>query len=164
MSRVNVRETISPEDYGLVTPKLAGWFDWDKAARWSDADCNGNGSGGAGRGQAVMLTAGGRWVLENWTRWQDENSRYEYITADEARDWLLRNNEDAAVAAHFGEIAEEEDRRGGRPEIGGAVHIRFGEDLLAKVDAYAKAHEISRPEAVRSLLEDALDYHAQRSR
>lgn len=160
MLRINVYEKIREEDYGYVTPKLAGWFDWHKAARWSDADYNGDGSGGVGRGQAVILTSGGKWVLERWSRWQNESDRYEYITADEARDWLLRNNEDAAVAECFGEIAEEEDRRPGRPEIGGRISTAIGDELLANVDAYAKAREVTRAEAIRSLLEDALAYHA----
>lgn len=155
MNRINVYEKIGEGDLGYVTPKLAGWFDWDKAARWSDADYNGNGSGGTGRGQAVILTAQGKWVLENWTRWQSESDRYEYISGGDAREWLLRNNEDEAVDQHFGEISEEEDRRGGRPEIGAPVHVRLG-DLLGKVDEYAGAQGVSRAEAVRRLVETGL--------
>jgi hypothetical protein len=154
MSRVSVYETTHEGgNYGET--KLAGWFNYAQAARWSDADYNGDGSGGAGRGEAVMLTAGGKWVLERWTRWQGERDTYEYISDETARDWLLRNGEDAAVREHFAELAEEEDRRPGRPGIGGAVHVRLGE-LVGRVDAYAAANGLSRAEAVRKLVEAGL--------
>ncbi|MFD8597656.1 hypothetical protein ACFV1L_21900 [Kitasatospora sp. NPDC059646] len=44
----------------------------------------------------------------------------------------------------------------GRPGIGGAAHIRFGEDLLAEVDKYATAQGHDRAAAVRSLVATAL--------
>lgn len=161
MSRVNVYERVSEQDLGYEAPKLAGWFEWSKAARWSDADYNHNGSGGTGRGQAVMLTAGGRWVLEHWTIWQGGTDRYEYITDDEARDWLLRNGEDEAVRQHFGEVAEEEDRRGGRPEIGGRITTAIGDERLAVVDSYARSEGIGRAEAVRRLVDAGLERAAR---
>jgi hypothetical protein len=149
VTRVNVAED----------GRHAGHFDWDKkGGRWSDGDRGGygNGSGGTGRGQAIVLTSGGKWVLEHWTNWNNEADRYEYVTADTAREWLLRNNEDTAVAEHFGEIPEEEDKRTGRPAIGAAVNIRLGDDLLAMVDEYASRRSINRAEAIRRLVTDAV--------
>jgi len=130
----------------------AGRFEWDKADRWSDRDVNNNGSGGTGRGQAVMRTAGGKWVLENWTLWQGQRDTYRWITADEAQEWLLRNGEHGAVEEYFGEQPEEEDRRAGRPEIGGAVHVRLGA-LLPVVDRWAEFEGVSRAEWVRRAAE-----------
>lgn len=109
MTRINIYNPGNEHE----APTLAGWFDSSKAHEWSDRDYNGNGSGGTGRGQAVIRTAGGRWVLEHWTAWQGEKATYEYISDETAKDWLLRNNEDAAVEEFFGEIAEEEDLRSG---------------------------------------------------
>ncbi len=132
--------------------RIVGWFDWDAIkGRWSDRDYNGNGSHGTGRGEEVILTAGGKWVMNHWTAWQGESSTRAYMMAGDARDWLLRNNEDTAVEAHFGEIPGEEDRREGRPEIGGLVQVRLG-DELERVDGYAQAHGIKRAEAIRRLL------------
>jgi hypothetical protein len=154
MSRANIYRY--PTGYGQQhEPVLEGWFDPAKARQWSDTDYNGNGSGGTGRGQAVFRTSGGKWVLCNWTRWQDENGTFEYASDDEAREWLLRNHEDEAVAEFFGEMPEEEDRRSGRPAIGGAVHIRLG-DLQEQVDAYAAERDLGRAGAVRALLAEAL--------
>ncbi len=142
--------------------RLLGWFDAAKAERWTDADYSGNGSGGTGRGQAINRTAGGKWILENWTIWQGESSTYAYITPGEAHDWLLRNHEDGAAAKYFGEIAGEEDRRPGRPEVGGAVHVRLGE-LLGRVDAFAAEHgDITRAGAIRELLLAGLSRHGCR--
>lgn len=45
----------------------------------------------------------------------------------------------------------------GRPEIGQPINIRLGNDLLAKVDAYAAAASISRAEAVRVLVAKGLE-------
>lgn len=154
MTRINVYSKT--DEYSYEPATLLGWFDYDKRqGAWSDADYNGDGSGGTGRGQEVILTSGGKWVLRNWTRWQGEEDRCEYITAGEARDWLLRNHEDEAVEQHFGAIAGDARRSAGRPEIGGAVHVRLGE-LVAKVDEYAGRQKISRAEAVRKLVEAGL--------
>ena len=45
----------------------------------------------------------------------------------------------------------------GRPEIGQPVNLRLGDDLLARVDAYAAETGRSRAEAGRFLLTVALD-------
>lgn len=49
----------------------------------------------------------------------------------------------------------------GRPEVGRPVNIRLGDELLAKVDAYAAGEGIKRAEAVRQLVQRAL-HSAQR--
>lgn len=137
--------------------RIIGWFDWDAIkGRWSDRDHNGNGSRGTGRGEEVILTAGGKWVMNHWTAWQGESSTRVYITPDEAREWLIANNEDAAAEEHFGDIPDEEDRRpGGRPEIGGRVTTALG-DRLEEIDAYAAARGLSRAEAIRRLVSAGL--------
>jgi len=155
MSRVNVYIYPAEDDYAS-SAVFAGHFDADTAERWSDADYDGNGSGGTGRGQAVYLTKGSKWVLSTWSRWQGDEDRFEYISADVARDWLLRNHEDEAVARHFGPVPEEEDRRPGRPAIGEAVSVRLGSELLAMVDGYARERSITRAEAIRRLTQDAV--------
>jgi metal-responsive CopG/Arc/MetJ family transcriptional regulator len=43
-----------------------------------------------------------------------------------------------------------------RPEVGAPIHVRLGEDLLAKVDAFAKRASVGRAAAVRSLIRAAL--------
>lgn len=153
MTRINVYSHNDEWDYE-GTRTLEGWFDSAKAEGWTDRDYNGNGSGGTGRGQAVYRTAQGRWVLQNWSNWQNEANRCEFIEPDQAREWLLRNDEDAVVAKHFGEI--EEERGPGRPKIGGKALISIGDDLLSEVDAYAKEDGTSRAEVVRKALGEFL--------
>jgi metal-responsive CopG/Arc/MetJ family transcriptional regulator len=41
----------------------------------------------------------------------------------------------------------------GRPHVGSPINVRLGDDLLAKVDAYAEANSIKRAEAVRQLVQ-----------
>lgn len=137
--------------------RIMGWFDYDAArARWTDLDYDGNGSRGTGRGTGIILTAGGKWVSSHLTIWAGEEATFVYVTPQQAREWLIANNEDAAVAEHFGELAEEEDRRPGRPEIGGRITTAIGDDLLASVDGYADEHGIARAEAVRRLVSAGL--------
>lgn len=150
MSRVNVYPDAEP-DAG-APPRVLGWFDYARASRWSDQDpVTGNGSGGVHRGQAVIRTAQGKWVLEHWTDWAGETSTRTFIAEGDAREWLIRNGEDAAVTEYFGDLAEEEDRRPGRPEIGNKVQVSLG-DLLGRVDAFAGSRCVSRAEAIRELL------------
>jgi hypothetical protein len=155
VSRVNVYATYEnlADEHGYEAPVLVGHFESSKAEQWSDASIDGNGSGGTGRGTALLRTAGGKWVLAHWTRWQGESDTYAYIEADSAKDWLLRHHEDEAVTKYFGEIPEEEDRRPGRPAIGdgNAINVRLGE-LLGRVDAFATKGGTSRAAAIRELV------------
>lgn len=150
MNRINVYEYPAPDDYG-TDRKRVGSFDRSKAERWSDKDdYRDAGSEGTGAGQAVLRTATGKWVLQHWTLWQGQEDRHEFITEDQAREWLLRNSFDTAVEKYMGgEIEIEEDRRPGRPEIGGETKIRFGDELLDRADQLAEAQGISRAELVR---------------
>ncbi len=53
------------------------------------------------RGETLYLTKGGRWLVEHWTRWQDERGWYEYITDEQAWEWLVENGESEAVVSRL---------------------------------------------------------------
>lgn len=146
--RINVYRTIGDE-YDVYNQErvLDGWYESTKAHKWSDVDYNGNGSHGTGRGEAIVRTAGGRWVLETWTRWQDEENDHRFVDDATAKDWLLRNEYDDAVEEFFGEL--EEETGPGRPEIGPAFTVRLPADLTAQLDERAKADGASRAELIR---------------
>lgn len=131
---------------------VVGHFDRDAVQGWwSDQDpITGDGGQGAGRGQAVILTAQGRWVLEAWTNWAGETDQYEFITPERARAWLLRNAFDDVVEQHFGPI--EPERGPGRPEVGPRIGVRLPEELLEQLDTYADQAGINRAEAVRQMV------------
>lgn len=156
-TRINVYKLLD-NGYGEHERVFDGWFDLSRAERWSDQDHNGNGSGGPGRGVAVYRTAQGRWVMEEWTNWQGEEDLCYFIEADKAREWLLANNFDEAVEEHFGEI--EEERGPGRPAIGDQVQVRMSDDLKERLDEWAGERNISRAEAVRRILSEALGLDA----
>ena len=152
MTRINVY--TEGDEYESGT--FAGWFDSSKASHWDDSDYNGNGSHGTGRGEGIYRTSQGRWVKEIWSRWQGEpRHACTFIDAEDAREWLLRNHEDEAVAEYLGEI--EEERGPGRPRIGGEVLVRLGDDLLGELDAHASEYGQNRAEAIRALLGEALN-------
>lgn len=152
MNRINVFEHPPAGDFSEA--KLVGHFDFDKAEEWSDRDHDNNGSGGTGRGQAVIRTAGGLWVLRRWTIWQDQTDGFEFISDDQAQEWLLRNNFDDAVTEYFGEI--EEERGPGRSRIGDRLTVRFPPDVRAKIKAYAGEHNTSESGAVRDIVANVL--------
>jgi hypothetical protein len=147
MSRMNVY--AEPDEYGTIQSDLTGWFDLSKADHWDDSDYNGNGSLGTGRGTGLWRTAQGRWVSDIWSRWQDEPSHAcTFTTPEHARDWLLRNDEDAAVSKYFGEI--EEERGPGRPKVGEQVCFTVPADDLAIIDNLAKQGGKGRSEVLRN--------------
>lgn len=143
--------------------QIAGWFDGGKAQRrWTDRDHDGHGAGGPGRGTALWLTAGGRWVREEWTDRQGEASRYEFVAPEVARAWLLAHGEDAAVEQHFGPLGEERVDVGGRPgvdagEPGIPILVRVTAAQLRRLDQQAAAAGVSRAEIVRRHLDAAAE-------
>lgn len=167
MNRINIY--ISPDDAGFdAKAELAGWFDprsaviYGQDKRWDGSNMVGVITGSQWIDEYLYRTKGGRWVRCNdATRYYNGSCTYEFVTDEQAKDWLLRSEcNDEAVAKYFGEI--EEERGPGRPEIGGAVHVRLG-DLLAKVDSFAAdfdtEHKMSRADAVRELVKAGLIYY-----
>ncbi|MER7002194.1 hypothetical protein ABT297_03985 [Dactylosporangium sp. NPDC000555] len=138
---------------------LDGWFDADKA-ELTEEDTRWNGNNHVSvhttdqyEHQGLYRTSGGRWVLNTWSQRQGVEPRYEFLTGEQAREWLLANDSDDVIGKHFGEV--EEERGPGRPGVGNAVHVRLG-DLLPRVDAVAKERGKSRADTVRDLVAQAL--------
>ena len=156
MERINITEYDEYEGRS----RLIGWFDLDKATRFSeDQDWNGSNHISVNTGsewdhQTVYRTAQGRWALRGWSNRQGVQDTWGFISDADAREWLLRNGEDAAVAKYFGEV--EEERGPGRPAIGSPVQIRVEDDLLAALDAWAAERGITRAEAGRRLMRQQL--------
>lgn len=148
MSRISV---MAADPYGDDPPRLVGWFESTKADRWSDW------SRDRDRGQAVIRTAAGRWVMQDWSNWQGEADTYRFITPDEAREWLLVNDFDDVVRERLGDI--EEEAGPGRPEIGNPVTARLG-NLLPALETWASEHHLTRSDALRQLLATALGVQA----
>lgn len=152
MARVNV---IDPE-----TRELVGWFDDEKAERftedrwWNGSNWISRATGSQWHHEALYRTAGGRWVLHSWSQYQNVPEQYEFISDQQAREWLLKNGHDEAVERFFGPV--EEERGPGRPEIGPAIQIRLPEEMLSRIDQQAKELGISRAERIRQLLAQAM--------
>src|SRR5678815_1595847 len=151
MSRTNVYA------YGEDgTKTLAGWFDPDKAdlikedRRWDGHNMVSVHTTERYGHQTLYRTSGGRWVLNFSSQWQGSEDRYEFVTDERARAWLLVNGSDDVIAHFFGEV--EEERGPGRPEVGPAFSVRFPPELLDRVDQAATVEGISRAEMIRRLV------------
>jgi hypothetical protein len=160
MTRVNVYR--HDETDGRI---LDGWFDPDKAelikegSRWDGNNNVGVLSDiprGVG-GEYLYRTAGGRWIRHlNARNYFNGPMTYEFITDEQAREWLVRaEQDDDVIEQYFGEV--EEEHGPGRPEVGGRITTRFGDDLLARVDALANERGRSRADTIRFLVAQALD-------
>jgi hypothetical protein len=151
MTRINVYRYDEPN-----SNTLEGWFDTDKSERieelkrWDGNNLISLHTNDQFTHQALHRTAGGRWVLNRWSQWQGSPDTYEFITDEQAREWLLINEDDEIIEKYLGEV--EEERGPGRPEIGPAVNMRFPQDMLDRIDAAAKADGISRAEKIRRLV------------
>ncbi len=163
--RINITET--DEVTGRI--KVVGWFD-DSAAEMFSEQKAWNGSnrisvhtGSQWNHEALYHTAGGRWVLHEWSNYVGARDSYRFVTDEQAHEWLLLNDEDDAVARLFGEV--EPERGPGRPEIGPAILVRIPPELLRNIASVVRVNAevlggewigMSRAEAIRRLLRFAL--------
>src|SRR3954447_13097571 len=102
---INV-EQFNPDEGRRV---LVGRFDPSKARSW-EGDTYWDGHNRADvhtrdstRSQTLYRTAGGRWVLRSDSRWEGEQTSWKFVTPAAAREWLLVNDDDDAVAELCGE-------------------------------------------------------------
>lgn len=154
MARVNV--------YDRYDGTLVGWFNDDAAEtfgeyrEWDGSNMISRATGSQWRHEELYRTAGGRWVLHRWSNVQGEREHYEFITEDEAREWLLAQGHDEAVERYFGAI--EEERGPGRPEIGPRLQVRVPQEIIDGLDKLADIEGVPRADVVRRLLADALAF------
>ena len=164
MARTNVYEI---SEHGERT--LAGWFDPMKCESFTESHrWVGNNNIGVISGAPISFvdetlyrTPGGRWVRNSdRTRYHNGADHYEFLTDDEARDWLLRSEDnDEAIERYFGEqAAESGPAPTGRPSMGDAppITVKVPAELLALIDAAADAATIARAELIRRACEAAL--------
>jgi hypothetical protein len=154
--RINVHRY---DDEGTKT--LDGWFDRDKAEEISEAtDWNGSNHFSVHtrtqfHHEMLLRTHGGRWVLHEWSQWQNDTPTYSFVDDAAAKKWLIVNGSDDVVERYFGQL---EDERGpGRPAIGDPINVRLG-DLQDEVDALASARGQSRADTVRQLVARGLEH------
>jgi hypothetical protein len=157
--RVNVYR-YGTEGYEDTEKTLDGWFDSDKAEfieeakRWNGHNMVSVHTVDQFAHQGLYRTAKGRWVLNCWSQRQGSEQTYEFVTDEQARTWLLKNESDDLAEKYFGEV--EEERGPGRPEVGKPINVRLGDELQAKVDALAAERGQKRAETIRDLVAQAL--------
>ena len=160
MRRINVygddRDSyLSYEEYDLK-PVLIGWFDYDKAEKihedteWDGRNHISVATGSQWDHEMLLRTAQGRWVLETYSNRQGVMGTYRFVSDTEAREWLLRNNDDENAAKYFGLV--EEERGPGRPSIGEQVCFTVPATHLALVDAMAEQQGVARSVVLRAAI------------
>ena len=161
MSRINFT-TIADDG----TEQL-GWFDPNKCEQWEP----GRTFDGENRVlntvsdyaiayDTLYRTPGGRWIREVISRRAGVADSYDYLTDDQARDWLIRAEGDGteeAIERFFGELPDESPAIG-RPSIGDARDIKLliPVELLGRIDDAADSAGVSRAEWLRTAAEQAL--------
>lgn len=137
---------------------MVGWFDPDRAEHFiPDGLCRGDFDANALRSrQSLYRTSLGRWVLCDDGA-DEEDSTYRFLSPTQARRWLNHQGLTDVAARYFTRRpVKSAPRRAGRPEVGGPVAVRLGDDLLTDVDNYAGARNVSRADAIRDLIKTAL--------
>jgi len=160
MTRISITAPAE-DDYGDPAVRLVGWFDIDAAEEFKEDRAVFDGANLAGvhmrdqnRGQTLYRTAGGRWVLHQWSRWQGESDSYRFVGPDAAREWLAINGGDDTIERLFGEPLPPESGPG-RPEIGPMVRVRLPHEMIDRIDAMTVG-ENQRAATIRKLLGSAL--------
>ena len=154
------KETIIRENVFDFEGNFVGWFDrakaekFEEATRWDGNNHISIATGSQYDHEILFRTAGGRWVLHGWSQWEGRPERYRFIGDEDAREWLLLNEEDAAVERFFGEIEDEVGP--GRPEIGRPIIAHLPPELTAQLDQVAERDGVPRAEVIRRLLGEAL--------
>ena len=140
MARTNIYETDSDGRY------LVGWYDPDQCESWAaNTRWDGNNhvclvTGDPHEWERLYRTPGGRWVLHHWSRWQGHPDEHRFVTDEEARDWLLRNETPVAEA----------ERGPGQPRIGTPIKVTLPDGYIAALDGWvAEGRAASRSDAVR---------------
>lgn len=146
MTRIMVRDEDGSVD---------GWFDLESATHFKGArEWDGENMAcvhlkDGNRFQHLYRTKGGRWVLNTRSNWVGEEPRWEYITDEVAREWLVVNEDDDVVERYWGKV-EEERAPGGRPSTGDPVKVNIPPEHIARLDALAEERGTSRADLVRA--------------
>ena len=160
---VTARIDYDSANYANDFDPTIGWFDMDKATRyddgryWDGSNTRGNCSRSQWVREYLFLTAGGRWVHNIDSTSLQQGDAYHFMTADEARDWLVRSEaNEAALAEHFPTMPDESGPTMGRPAIGEQISVAMPAELLARIDASAEQANLSRSAWIRWACEDGL--------
>lgn len=109
MNRINITEY--DEETGSY--RLIGWFDASRAdqyhesTRWDGSHLISLATGSQWDHETLWRTAGGRWALQSWSQWQGSYPTWRYVSDDEARAWLTRNEHEEALARYWPAMPDE---------------------------------------------------------
>ena len=157
MTRIAVTDDAGGPD-GWFDPDAATARTWAEGTRWVGNNHISLATGSQWDHEELWQTASGRWAVRWWSQWQGRAPRTRWVTAEQAQEWLVRNEwDDDAIADALGTTpAAESGPKGGRPVVGPAISVAYPADLLARIDAAASVLGITRAAWLRSVAEQAL--------
>lgn len=132
-NRINVIET---DEYGQTY--LTGWFDAGAAEminegkRFDGHNMISLATGSQWDHESLWHTAGGRWVLESNSQYQSPPTTYRFVTDEEAKTWLGKNDDNRNLARFW---PEDPDEGGETPRR----TLRISEELWGQVQNRAAA-------------------------
>lgn len=138
---------------GHFDPDRADWY--DEATRFNGENTVSVNTGKQWAHEQLARTAGGVWVKHTWSQWRGVEKRWWFITPDEAREWLTRNEHDAEVMEDVtgGTMPEESaPPKYGRPKIGDGIKVALPDDTVAALDRLAKTADQTRAAYVRDII------------
>jgi hypothetical protein len=163
MTRINVYTAPNRDNPFQGAPQLEGWFtletahDWDEGTRWDGNNNISLATGSQWNHERLYRTASGRWVLMQWSQWENSTDTYHFIDTTAARDWLLRNEYATAEVEQITGDPIEEERGPGQPQIGTPVKATITNADLDQIDERITRGEWkTRSEAIRDLVSQAL--------
>jgi len=95
-----------------LTDGSSKWFDVDKATVYDEATYHdgrnfiSQATGSQWDHEELYRTRSGMWVLHSWSQWQGSTDSYTQSSAEEAYDWLIRNDYHDQVPAGYLSDAE----------------------------------------------------------
>ncbi len=160
MARINVYDI----DPALGDKTIVGWFDpkeaqsWDEGTRWDGSNLTSLVAEGRWAHETLYRTAAGRWVILWWSQYEGTQEWARYVTQEQAVEWLIASEYDAAEIEQITDTEVPEERGPGRPQVGDRPYkLVMPETMLASIDERADRDGVSRAEWIRRALAAALE-------
>ncbi len=140
---------------------LAGHFDEEKATLYGEeTEWNGHSPQSVHSPhdefahEALYRTVQGRWVRHRWSQRESVSPRFEFVTPEEAAEWLLINEQPDVVEQWITAVPEE--RGPGRPAIGTCprISVQFSDAASTAILDRAATEGIAAAEVVRRIVEE----------
>ena len=142
------------DEYGDVV----GWFKlnaatrYEEGTRWDGSNHISLATGSQWDHEALYKTKGGQWVKNWWSQYQGTCERWNYITEEDAKTWMIQNEYECDdIERLFGEKLPEETGPG-RPAVGKTYSVKIEDAVIERIDQLATERDSSRSAIIREAI------------